>query len=117
MQHINLSAEKVHKCLAAGEQRHRSDFWTYILRHNDEKGMSVEEMESNASLFIIGGSESDATALCGIMYLLVKNPESMQKLRADITAASTKQEDINMISTIVNVSQQPTYHLTSNFAH
>ncbi|EMD94546.1 hypothetical protein COCC4DRAFT_45065 [Bipolaris maydis ATCC 48331] len=161
MQHIKLSAEKVHKRLAAGEQPHRSDFWTYILRHNDEKGMSVEEMESNASLFIIGGSETVATALCGIMYLLAKNQESMQKLRAEITAAFTKQEEINMISvgglkmlqatinegmriyppvpaglqrivpkggaviaghaipenTIVNVSQQPAYHLPSNFAH
>lgn len=98
MQHIKLSAEKVHKRLAAGELPHRSDFWTYILRHNDEKGMSIEEMESNASLFIIGGSETVATALCGIMYLLAKNPESMQKLRAEIRGAFTDQDDINMIS-------------------
>ncbi|XP_014551791.1 hypothetical protein COCVIDRAFT_41939 [Bipolaris victoriae FI3] len=136
MQHIKLSTEKVHKRLAAGEQPHRSDFWTYILRNNDEKGMSVEEMESNASLFMIGGSETIATALY-----------SMQKLRTEITAAFTKQEDINMISvgglkmlqaiinegmriyppvptghavpenTIVNVPQHPAYHLPSNFPH
>ncbi|KAF1923398.1 cytochrome P450 4F3 omega-hydroxylase [Didymella exigua CBS 183.55] len=161
MQHIKLSAKKVHKRLAAGEQPHRSDFWTYILRNNDETGMSIEEMESNASLFITGGSETVATALCGIMYLLAKNPEAMQKLHEEITGGFTKQEDINMISvgglkvlqatisegmriyppvpaglqrivpkggaiiagyavaegTIVNVSQQPAYHLPSNFSH
>lgn len=98
MQHIKLSAEKVHKRLSAGEQPDRFDFWTYILRYNDEKGMSVEEMESNASLFIISGSETVATALCGIMYLLAKNPESMRKLRAEITGAFSNQEDINMVS-------------------
>ncbi|KAL6156939.1 hypothetical protein ACJBU6_04517 [Exserohilum turcicum] len=160
MQHIKLSAEKVHKRLAAGEQPHRSDFWTYILRHNDEKGMCIEEMESNASLFITGGSETVATALCGILYLLAKNPASMQKLREEIFAAFETKQDINMLSvgglkvlqatinegmriyppvpaglqrivpkggaiiaghavtegTIVNVSQQPAYHLASNFA-
>ncbi|KAH6639122.1 cytochrome P450 [Boeremia exigua] len=161
MQHIKLSAEKVHKRLAAGEQPHRSDFWTYILRNNDEKGMSIEEMESNASLFLTGGSETVATALCGIMYLLAKNPVAMQALREEILGAFSKQEEINMIrvgglkvlqatinegmriyppvpaglqrvvprggaviagravaeGTIVNVSQQPAYHLPNNFAH
>ncbi|KAA8615014.1 CypX Cytochrome P450 [Pyrenophora tritici-repentis] len=160
-QHIKLSAEKVHKRLAAGEQPHRSDFWTYILRHNDEKGMSIEEMESNAGIFISGGSETVATALCGIMYLLATNPGAMHTLREEVTSAFSKKEDINMISvaglkvlqatisegmriyppvpaglqrivpkggaivaghavpggTIVNVSQQPAYHLASNFAY
>ena len=97
-QHIKLSAEKVHKRLAAGEQPHRSDFWTYILRHNDEKGMSIEEMESNAGIFISGGSETVATALCGIMYLLAKNPGAMKTLREEITNTFTKKEDINMIT-------------------
>lgn len=97
-QHIRLSAEKVHKRLAAGEQPHRSDFWTYILRHNDEKGMSREEMEANAGIFITGGSETVATALCGIMYLLAKNPEAMRQLREEVLMAFTKAGDINMIS-------------------
>lgn len=97
-QHIKLSAEKVHKRLVAGEQPHRSDFWTYILRHNDEKGMSVEEMESNASIFITGGSETVATALCGIIYLLAKSPNTIQDLHEEIKNAHDKKEDINMIS-------------------
>ncbi|KAF1946693.1 cytochrome P450 4F3 omega-hydroxylase [Clathrospora elynae] len=160
-QHIKVSAEKVHKRLAAGEQPHRSDFWMYIPRHNDEKGMSVQEMESNANIFITGGSESVATALCGIMYLLAKNPDAMRALYEEITGAYVTHEDINMISVgqlkvlqaiiyegmriyppvpaglqrsvpkggavvaghlvpegaIVNVAQQPAYHLPSNFAH
>ena len=97
-QHIKLSAEKVHRRLAAGEQPHRSDFWTYILRHNDEKGMKVEEMESNASLFITGGSETVATALCGAMYLLSKNPSVMQDLRKEVLEAFSKEEEINMVT-------------------
>ncbi|OJD29661.1 toxin biosynthesis cytochrome p450 monooxygenase [Diplodia corticola] len=99
MQHIKLSAAKVHARLAAGEQPDRSDFWTYILRHNgdEKKGMSLAEMESNAGIFITGGSETVATALCGILYLLAKNPVAMRALRDEVTAAFARKEDIDMI--------------------
>ncbi|KKY16573.1 putative benzoate 4-monooxygenase cytochrome p450 [Diplodia seriata] len=98
-QHIALSAAKVHARIAAGERPDRSDFWTYILRHNgdEKKGMSVAEMESNASIFITGGSETVATALCGILYLLAKNPGAMRALRDEVTAAFASKDDIDMI--------------------
>jgi cytochrome P450 len=35
-------------------------FWvmSYILRHNDEKGMSLDEIGENANVLIVAGSET-----------------------------------------------------------
>lgn len=48
--------DKVDRRLSKAEDR--KDFLSFILRHNDEKGMSVAELHSSATVFIIGGSET-----------------------------------------------------------
>ncbi|KAH6715439.1 cytochrome P450 [Leptodontidium sp. MPI-SDFR-AT-0119] len=59
----------------------RVDFMSYILKYNDERGMTMPEIESNAGLLILAGSETTAAFLSGITYCLLKNPTCYAKLR------------------------------------
>lgn len=99
-QHLAHSSERVNTRLAM--KTGRPDIWTYILRYteseNTEKGMSLEQMYSNASTFMIAGTETTATQLSGLTYQLLKNPKTMEKLTAEIRAAFASREDITMQS-------------------
>lgn len=38
-------------------------FMTYILRYNDDRSMTIREMEANAAFLILAGSETTASLL------------------------------------------------------
>lgn len=46
--------------------------------------MTVPEMEANANIFMIAGTETTATALSGLVFYLLKNPAKLAKLQAEI---------------------------------
>ncbi|KAG9529486.1 benzoate 4-monooxygenase cytochrome P450, partial [Aureobasidium melanogenum] len=94
--HQSLSSEKVQRRLELGSER--VDFTTYILRHNDEKGMTPWEIEVNASLLIIAGSETTATLLSGCTYLLLKNPQALSKLTQEVRSAFQSEQEITIAS-------------------
>ena len=94
--HVRMSAEKVQQRLAIGEDSTRKDFWTYILRKEDEKAMSEGEMESNAALILPAGTETISTALSGTLYLLSKYPNVLAKLRHELESHCLSEKDITM---------------------
>ncbi|KAI4281836.1 MAG: hypothetical protein L6R38_003390 [Xanthoria sp. 2 TBL-2021] len=49
-----------------GKDEQRNDFMTYVRRYNDEKGMTVLEIEATFRALVVAGSETTATALSGI---------------------------------------------------
>ncbi|KAK1953597.1 hypothetical protein LY78DRAFT_686956 [Colletotrichum sublineola] len=79
--------EKINKRLGHGTDR--GDFWDRVLTNssNDEnngddskvlsEGMTRGEMLNNASIMVLAGSETSATTLCGMSYLLLSNPKAM----------------------------------------
>ncbi|KOC07833.1 cytochrome P450 monooxygenase [Aspergillus flavus AF70] len=77
----------------------RPDFMTYILRATEEKGMTPEEIEANAQILIMAGSETTASALSGTLFYLLKNSMAMQKLRQEIYATFQAEAEITMRST------------------
>ncbi|KAL9608412.1 MAG: hypothetical protein Q9167_006760 [Letrouitia subvulpina] len=86
--HFEFTKSKVHQRLQLGEAgQGKSDFMTYVLRHNDEKGMSVPEIEATFSILVAAGSETTATALSGMMNYLLKDAERMRFLVNEIRAA------------------------------
>ena len=72
---------------------------SYILRENDEKGMSIDELHVGASFLIIAGSETTATLLSGATYLLLTNPPILETLKHEIRSAFTNEADINIQNT------------------
>ncbi|OCL13583.1 cytochrome P450 [Glonium stellatum] len=97
--HMSHSVDRVNKRLEM--KTDRPDIWTYILRHGDsenaaEKGLSSTEMYSNAGTFMLAGTETTATQLSGITYQLLKKPEAMARLVAEVREAFPTKEDITM---------------------
>ncbi|PVH82038.1 cytochrome P450 monooxygenase-like protein [Cadophora sp. DSE1049] len=83
----------------------RKDFTSHFLKHRDGI-MTDNDLLSNASLFILAGSETSATLLSGLIYLLLKNPDSMQKVRDEIDAAFNDTSEM----TFVKEAQLPYLH-------
>lgn len=97
-----LARAQTEKRIAQGAEA-RLDFMTYILRYNkDGESMSEEDLHQNTNLLLIGGSETTATALSGLMFLLTRpeNRTARDTLIDEIRSAGyTKASDITMVST------------------
>lgn len=67
--------------------------------YNTPEGMHIEELRQTCELFVIAGSETTATLLSGVTYLLSKNQEIYQKLVDEIRQAFDSEDHINITST------------------
>ncbi|KAF6220920.1 hypothetical protein HO133_002600 [Letharia lupina] len=76
----------------------RPDFMTHILANNGSKGtaLSQKEIDSNAGLMITAGSETTATVLSGATWLLLTNPNVMQKVKDEIRSKFESYDDITL---------------------
>ncbi|KAF5681251.1 cytochrome P-450 monooxygenase [Fusarium heterosporum] len=70
------------------------DFMSYVLRYNDERGMSEAEIIENSNLLITAGSETTATCLSGATYLLLTNRDKYDRLAKEIRSAFNSEEEI-----------------------
>ena len=57
-----FATNKVKARIQAGDVD-KVDFMSYILKYNDERGMSMQEIESNAVLLILAGSETSTISI------------------------------------------------------
>ncbi|MCJ1247172.1 hypothetical protein MMC30_004384 [Trapelia coarctata] len=74
----------------------RVDFHSYILKHNDEKGMTRHEIHENAATLIAAGGETSSGLLAGATYLLLSNPAAHQKVLQEVRGAFKTKADINV---------------------
>jgi cytochrome P450 len=78
-------------------QKH--DFFSYMMStENSEKSMTYGEMVTNATVFMIAGSESTATLLAGTILSLLKNPAKMDKVTKEIRDAFETEDQITTVS-------------------
>jgi len=96
-EHAEFTNDKIK--IRLSDPRDRSDFITPILKANDEKGMSVPELESSINLLVTAGSETLATFFSGAIYHLAQNPRVLEKLRKELDASFPNSNDITMTST------------------
>ena len=82
--HFNHSVTRVTKRLEKGRDTEGVDLWDLVLGQKEGKGLSRGEMDSNASLFMIAGTETTATLCSGLTWLLLLNYEKMAKLVNEI---------------------------------
>jgi cytochrome P450 len=95
--HLALTQAKLAKRMAKPEER--PDFLSFILRHQDEtNGMSLPELEINASTLIVAGSETTATLLSGCTYYLLRNPRVMEKLLHEVRTTFKSEDEIDITS-------------------
>ncbi|PPJ56017.1 hypothetical protein CBER1_03415 [Cercospora berteroae] len=99
-QNYTYAIEKIGRRMQkTGEQ---GDFWDRVIvksgeDNEDGSGMSRGEMLNNAAVMVVGGSETTASALCGMTYLLCKF-NRMEKAVAEVRSTFASPEDINLQS-------------------
>ncbi|KAL5115725.1 hypothetical protein ACEQ8H_006333 [Pleosporales sp. CAS-2024a] len=96
VEHFEHSVTRVTKRLKKGRESDGVDLWDLVLAQKEGKGLTRGEMDSNASLFMIAGTETTATLLSGLTYRLLTNPVCMQKLVQEIRAAFKSGEDMTL---------------------
>ncbi|KAH6632811.1 cytochrome P450 [Chaetomium tenue] len=96
-EHWALAEQTAQRRIASGNVS-REDFMSYILRHNDEKGMTPEEIVENANVLIIAGSETTATQLSGTTFYLLSNRDKYEKLVREIRGSFETEEDITLLA-------------------
>ncbi|KAK7704495.1 hypothetical protein SLS57_010457 [Botryosphaeria dothidea] len=89
-----FTTERVDKRLA--RKTDRPDIWTYVMRQEASNPLTLPEMYSSASTFMLAGTETTATLLSGLTYLLLKNKPVLEKLLAEIHTAIKTDADITM---------------------
>lgn len=96
MEHHEMSKAKVHRRLQI--KTDRPDFMTFILRYNDERGLTQAEIEADAFILLAAGSETTATLLCGCTFYLATNPAKLEILCNEIRGAFRAERDITLLA-------------------
>ncbi|PWY78383.1 cytochrome P450 [Aspergillus heteromorphus CBS 117.55] len=105
---LQHSTETVQKRLQSKVDRGHADFMQSMLRHRGEKDeLTDEELEANANILIIAGSETTATLLSGLTFWLLRSPECLEKVVQEVRSTLETEDDI----TFNNVSSKLPYML------
>ncbi|KAF7514204.1 hypothetical protein GJ744_004529 [Endocarpon pusillum] len=77
----------------------RPDFMSFIMR-NDKEGqqMSKGELEANAEILVLAGSETSASLLTGATYYLCTNRQALEKVTSEVRDAFETDQDMDMHS-------------------
>ncbi|KAL7952092.1 cytochrome P450 [Trichoderma barbatum] len=94
--HFQLTKEKVNKRLA--EPSPRPDFMEVMAKRSGDTEFSPAELYDNASLLILAGSETTATTLCGVTFLLLTHPEVLQKTANEVRSSFSSESEIDLLS-------------------
>lgn len=109
---FNLAHDKVEKRLE-NETEDRPDFFSFIIKNQEKeaKALTRPEMDSNAIIFLVAGSETTATTLSGATYLLLKHPEIYAKLVHEVRSkfksyAEITIEEVNKMEYMIACLQE-----------
>ncbi|EED22142.1 cytochrome P450 monooxygenase, putative [Talaromyces stipitatus ATCC 10500] len=94
--HKKLTEAKMRRRMAVTEER--PDLIEGLLKKKDELNLDIEHLVSNAEILIIGGSETTATLLSGVTYLILQDAKAYEKLKDEVRSTFHSREDINLIS-------------------
>ncbi|KAL5402539.1 hypothetical protein PMIN03_010580 [Paraphaeosphaeria minitans] len=98
-QHMLFSSERVDKRMQ--KQTDRPDIWTYVMKEGKDEngemtGLLPTQLHSNASTFMLAGTETTATELSGITYYLHQRPEKLARLKQEVRSAFASVDDMTM---------------------
>lgn len=75
----------------------KKDFFYYLLNAKDPetgKGLSTPELWGEANVLMIAGSDTTSTTLAATLFYLVRSPDALAKLCAEVRGAFNEVEDI-----------------------
>jgi averantin hydroxylase len=96
---MRYTREKMAKRMEKGKGQ--GDFFDKAIAQSDftkGTGMTRDEMDSNAASLVLAGSETTATLLTGVTFLLCKHPDILEKLNEEVRSTFAREEDIDLMS-------------------
>ena len=105
---MRRATETVKDRVSRGPTADRKDFWHYILGNvmeddvdvtDSKHGMTKPEMYANAFSLTGAGSESTATALASVTFLLLRHPKAYRRVVNEVRDAFQNMSDISVDST------------------
>ena len=93
-QNGRYASDLVDKRLEKGLVTETADFWTLILKANQDNIIDVEDMKANASLFMAAGTETTATMLSGLMFNILSNPDKLERVVKEVRESFSSAEDL-----------------------
>ncbi|KAK4177897.1 cytochrome P450 [Triangularia setosa] len=94
--HYQMTLVKLKKRMEGGKER--NDLIEGLLKKADEWGLTLQKLQANSAILIIGGSETTATLLSGVTFLLMTNPDALKKLTAEVRGAFKSEGEIDFMS-------------------
>ncbi|KAJ2898040.1 hypothetical protein MKZ38_004208 [Zalerion maritima] len=87
---------KIQKRIAVASER--PDFLEGLLKKNEAGMLDWPRLRQTASVIVAAGSETTATLLSGVTYLLCMNPHAMEKLRNEVRSTFNSEDEITFTS-------------------
>ncbi|KAK3386377.1 cytochrome P450 [Sordaria brevicollis] len=97
--HTENAKDKLRRRMEMGQDR--ADLVEGLLKRKDEWGLTIDKLQANSAILIIGGSETTATLLAGATFLLATNPAALKKLTEEIRSAFESEDEIDYASVSV----------------
>lgn len=92
--HAQLTEEKMRKRLELADLRQRMDFFSHLFEEDTDVESIYRELLANSSILMIAGSETTKTFLISVVWLLLRNPDTLGKLRDEIRSSFSSYRDI-----------------------
>jgi hypothetical protein len=93
--YIKFGADKVDRRMS--RKTERPDIWTYVTKNRgDEAPLAPTELHSNGTLFMLAGTETTATELSGLTYMLLRHPDKMARLTEEVRTAFKSTDEMTM---------------------
>ncbi|KAJ0126545.1 Uncharacterized protein HZ326_30349, partial [Fusarium oxysporum f. sp. albedinis] len=89
--HESLTKEKVARRIKLGDFNQRRDFFAHILR---DGSFNRDHLAEQAKILLLDGSETTATFLAGVTYLLLKSPTALSKLQCEVRSSFASLDEI-----------------------
>ncbi|KAK2008690.1 cytochrome P450 monooxygenase-like protein, partial [Colletotrichum eremochloae] len=93
-QHNELSRQMAVDRVKQGDTG-RADFFSHLLRGSGDESISELQLQSQASILVVAGSETTASFLAATCYLLLKNPDTLAQLEHEVRSNFCSMDDIN----------------------
>ncbi|KAK7937712.1 cytochrome P450 [Apiospora aurea] len=94
-EHIKHVKEKLEARVALGSQPDIMEGW---LKEKEKWNLTEDQWLLNTSQLIVAGSETTATLLCGVTYLLLTNPAALAKATEEVRTTFKSDKDITLLS-------------------
>ncbi|KAF9779050.1 hypothetical protein IL306_002819, partial [Fusarium sp. DS 682] len=89
--HESLTKEKVARRIKIGEFNQRRDFFAHIL---GDGGFNRDHLAEQAKILLLDRSETTATLLAGVTYLLLKSTAALARLQCEVRSSFASPDKI-----------------------